>query len=386
MKKLFVFTFCVFFGCLTLLAQKPQEILGIAKEHKPKSFYLEQSELWKQETVKNPKNAFAWFQFYKAERAYNQLEYPTKWLHNKDEIFEKLKPIIDKAKIHVPESFEYHLLRAYKDGFNKSIELLEEAHMMDPDRHEPYESLLIHYALHFQSEKAGKISRKMLESNYYSNANFKWNLNALKAMKKNGVFISNGDMDIMPKWVLQYGLGIRTDVQTVSKWMMVNNLDYRKQVLKNIRVTDLDKTMTDYKTPSDFVDATVVHILKNSKLHVSMPVGTAVSFFKKYGLTDDMYLVGTAFEYSKDGIDNQSILRENFEEVYQLDYLINNFQTHREDEVVQKHMNVTYIPGLIKIRDYFKSVKDEGRVAYYNALITNIGEKSGREDEILSWF
>lgn len=386
MNKLVVFTICIFFGSLTLMAQKPQEILGIAKESKPKSFYQEQAKLWKQETISNPKNAFAWFQLYKAERAFNQLEFPKKWLHDKAEIFEKLKPIIESAKKHVPESFEYHVLKAYKNGFNKSIELLEEAYAIDPDRHETYESLLIHYALHFQLEKAGEISRKILERNFYSNANLKWNLNGLLATKKNGVFISNGDMDIMPKWVLQYGLGIRTDVQTVSKWMMVNNLDYRKQVLKNIRIADMNKTISDFKTPSDYVDGTVVHIIKNCNRNVSMPVGTAVSFFKKFELTDDMYLVGTAFEYSKDGIDNQSILRKNFEEVYQLDYLINNFQTHIEDEVVQKHMNVTYIPGLIKIRDYYRSVKDEVRVSYYNTLISNIGDKSGRKDEILSWF
>ncbi len=61
---------------LTSMAQRPQKILGIAKEDKPLSYYQEQSTLWQQWIDADPTDADAWQNYYKAERSALQLRQP----------------------------------------------------------------------------------------------------------------------------------------------------------------------------------------------------------------------------------------------------------------------------------------------------------------------
>ena len=125
MKKFMLTTLVFFISLITLMAQKPQEILGVAKETKSKEYYETQSKLWKQETLKNSKDAYAWWNYYKAMRSFYILNYPDIWANDSKEIYQKLKPIIAKAKTHVGDSFEYQLLEAVNTQEMSKIKFLE---------------------------------------------------------------------------------------------------------------------------------------------------------------------------------------------------------------------------------------------------------------------
>ncbi len=385
-KSIFIFLVFILFGWIGISAQKPQEILGIAKEQKTAVYYKEQSSLWKKETQKTPKNGHAWFQYYKAERAYLQKTYPQKWADSQAEVFGMLQPIIAEAKKQTDHSFEYYIMESYNCRGDKAMAFAKKAYAKDPNRKETYGPLLIHYALSFQEEQAAEIARKILDVNLYSNANYKWNYNALQTAEPNGVYISNGDMDALPRWVLQHGRNIRKDVLVVSKWMLTDNDSYRKTVFKKLGMRDLSKSLSDYASATDYADELAAHILKNSSRPVYMSCGTDVQFFKNYGLKENMYLVGTAFRYAANGIDNMALTLQNFEEKYELDYLLNDFQSHPEQEMVKKWMNVTYIPGLMKMKKYFDKSNQPQKAAYYQRLIEKIAVESGRESEIKSWY
>ncbi len=375
-----------FFFSPGMIAQQANEILGIAKETKTADYYNQQTTLWKQKTDKNPKDGYAWYQYYKAKRAYLQKHDPQQWASDQTKVFEQLRPIITSAKRHIAQSADYYLMEAANTREKVSVEYYQKAFEIDPDRVDSYEGLFVHYVSTFNDEKAGEIARKMLAHNYYANANLKWNYNALVTADEQGVFITHGDMDAIPRWVLQFGKGIRKDVLVISKWTLANDVDYKKRILKKLGLKDMNKSQKDYADVSQYVDDLSTHILVNSPRTVYMGCGTNIDFFKKAGVMDDIYLVGTAFVYSKESIDNMAITEYNFENKYDLEYLLNNFQTHPEDEMVKKYMNVTYIPGLMKLKKHYEKTNKMERAKKYSELIMNIAEESERKDEILSWF
>ena len=367
-------------------AQTPQEIFGIAKEARSTEYYKEQAELWKKALDKTPDNSFAWYQYYKAKRAWWQKTDPAIWASNQKAILERLEPILIEAEPHINNTADYYLMQAANAPLNNRHLFYEKAFAADPDRVESYEGLLVHYVLHFENDKATAIARKMLDNNYYSNANLKWNYNGLVTVEQKGVFITHGDMDTSPKWVLQFGKGIKTDVLVVNKWLLINNAEYQEVIFRKLNMPPFEKTASDFNDALSYADAMSLYLLFNSPLPVYMSCGTDISLFKNADIMDRMYLVGLAFLYATEPFDNTAITQHNFENKYDLEYLLNNFQTHTEDEMVKRYMNVTYIPGLMKLKSVYSQKKMGQKLELVNTLIDRIADESGRRSEILSWY
>ena len=99
-----------------------------------------------------------------------------------------------------------------------------------------------------------------------------------------------------------------------------------------------------------------------------------------------MYLVGNVIRYSAQPFDNTAAMRTNFEQKYYLDYLLQNFQTHPEDQMVKERMNLTYLPALIHLRNHYARTGQKEKYKQALVFINRIAEDSGRKDEVLSWF
>lgn len=71
MKKYFPIIFLfLFLSIETATAQKPEKIYGKNRVLKTNDYYLQQTELWKKETEKNPGDANAWLNYYRASRTH----------------------------------------------------------------------------------------------------------------------------------------------------------------------------------------------------------------------------------------------------------------------------------------------------------------------------
>lgn len=385
-KFLFIFFTTFIFGLSNLQAQKPQKIKGIAKEVKSISYYQEQSALWNKLIKEDPKNTEAWHYYYKAERATLQLQKPEIWPNQKEKFFAELNPILEKARQHIDGTFEYHYLFGLNSSDEASIQSLKKAYAIDSDRSEIYGWLMTYYLPLLEEDKLTDLAEKMLKSNIYSNANLMWNYNALQSIDQNGVILTNGDMDSLPKWVLQYGAKIRPDVLVVNKWFLAFENEYRRKIFKELDMAPLSKKESDFENLDDYVDYVTVESLKNCKRPIYTSSGTPKEFLKHHNLEDKMYLVGNALKYSEEKFNNTAVIKKNIEEKYVLDYLLNNFQIHEEDEVVKTQMNLTYLPSLIHLRKYYESKNEKGSVQKCNSLIDRIATDSGRKKEVLSWF
>lgn len=376
----------VVLGTTALYSQKPDKIQGIAKEDKPLSYYQEQSGLWKLLIEKDPKNAEAWHYYYRAERARLQLQKPELWPNRKEMFYQELNPILDNAKLSIANTFEYHYLKGLNSSGDSSIDALKKAYAIDPNRTEIYGWLFVYYAPLFDKANLSELATKMLESNIYSNANLLWNYNALQSVAKNGVIITNGDMDGIPKWVLQYGANIRPDVLVISKWFLADHKNYLGKVLERLNLKLSLKSMSDFNTMAEYVDYLTAEVLKNTKRPIYMSSGTSIEFFRKYGLEENMYVVGNVLKYSRQKFNNTAIIKTNFEKKYMLEYLFKNFQHHTEDDVVKGQMNLTYLPGLMHLKNHYKATNQNEKVDYYDSVINKIAKDSGRKEEVLSWW
>ena len=369
-----------------MYAQEAEEILGIAKESKTEAYYKTQSELWKTKTAENPKGAHAWHMYYKAKRAYFQMSDYDMWLSDRSGVLAKLKPIIAESKKNIDGTYEYYLMESLNTVSDKSIQFAMKAYNIDPNRTETYESLLVEYIKTNNEGKAVEISKRMLASNYYSNALYMWNYNALQTAEENSVFVTLGDNDSMPRWILQYGKGIRNDVTVVNVWLLHMYKDYREHMFAKLGLSEMAKKRSDFSNDVDYVYALMNHILKTSKKPAYVGCGIDVNIFKEAGISDNMYLVGTAFRYSETKIDNLALIKRNFELNYKLDYLFNEFQVHKEDEHVKQQINLTYIPGIMKLGNHYSLAGDEQKSDYFFGLFDRIAEMSEREEQIRSWY
>src|SRR3954462_15205273 len=84
----------------------PEKIYGKNKVLKSNEYYLEQMELWKKEIDKDPKNADAWYNYYRANRnAYIKGEEGDSQKTKGISRFDRLKGIVDGMEKNVPNSF-----------------------------------------------------------------------------------------------------------------------------------------------------------------------------------------------------------------------------------------------------------------------------------------
>ncbi len=365
---------------------KPKKIEGIAKEDKPLHYYLEQSKLWQVLIIENPKNAEAWHQYYKAERAALQLQYREPWVNDKPAFYKKLSPILERAEKHISDQFEYHYMLGMNAEKKEAMKALKQAYSIDPERSETYGWLFTYNIPEFNEKECVDLAKRMLKANTYSDANLKWNYNALQSIDQGGLIISNGDMDGLPKWVLQYGAGVRQDVLVVSKWFLADMDDYREKVYSKLNLELPDLKKSDFETLALYADYLAVDLLKRTNQSAYISAGTSLQFFKDNQIEDKMYLVGNVLKYSEEPFDNTAVIEENLENKYYMQYLLQNFQHHHEDEVVKSRMNLTYLPSLVHLKNHYAKTQQEEKLAYCDQLIDRIAMDSGNEEEVLEWF
>ena len=146
---LFLIGFFLFITIKGASAQVPEKIYGKNRVLKTNEYYLQQRDLWKKEVDKNPENADAWYNYYRANRnAYivgeEKDSLNTKGINR----FERLKKIVDEMEKYVPESFEYNYVKWINGNNDQSLfPYLEKAHNVSPDRSEPLMDLVYYYEI-----------------------------------------------------------------------------------------------------------------------------------------------------------------------------------------------------------------------------------------------
>lgn len=380
MKNIFLITiFFTLFICSlpAVQAQKAEIIQSITKVPMSNEYYTQQAKLWKAEIDKNNTNTQAWFNYYKANR-YMQIAGENDTVRGNSR-FDRLKSIMTDMEKKIPDSFEFNYLKWLNSGNDLTqFSYLEKAYAIDSEREETYTDFISTYEMLMMPEKRDEFAKKLFAKGNVSPGYLNYNYNVLMSLKPNAIILTVGDNDTYPLWILQAQFGIRKDVQIINLSMLYVN-DYFKQLSSALQFEYLNP-MESYANAKLYTSS-IVQRIANNKLN--RPVYTALTVDEKYTnpVSNELYLVGLAYLYSKDKFDNIAVLKKNMEQQFALDYL--QVQFYKDNSALSiRQANANYLVPMITLYDHYVLSNQNDEAARWRNLIVLVAKNSGQEKNI----
>ena len=382
MKLLFLVTSIAL--TFVLLSQKPEKVHSIVKERKSFEWYTTQASVWSEETVKNSKNAEAWYNYYSATRALKNISWGDSAAVSK--YAKQCNKIAEDAYKAVPKSFEAnHLVwwNAYND--RSKFSYLEKAYEINPLDPRTYRDLMIHYVLEFNDVKTKEFAEKIFKVNEMPASAYNWAYNILAEADKNAIIFTGGDNDTYLPWIVQQVLGFRQDV-TIMNTSLLGDDKYRNGLFSEIGMPAFTKSLETCKTYQEMLSvkkALYEHIFANNDKFPVYVLSSVVDQFKN-DFDDKLYLVGLNYQYCESTIDNLAIIKRNYEKRYQLDYLLNAFSFH---SLAKKgdDFNVYYLQAFIKLHKHYIVSEANEKAEIIRKQIISIAQKGGQEQNLQDW-
>lgn len=332
---------------LIATAQVPEKIHGKNKRLMPNAYYVEQVGLWRAEVAKEPQNAEAWYNYYRASRnAYIKGDEQ----ENKDTRgtgrFVRLQGIVDSMAVRVPESFEFQHVR-WMNGYGdvRLLPYLLRANAMAPQRPEPYLDLVTHYELTGEDSLRKATCAAYLQLNDYSPGLLNYGRNLLAGLAPNAILLTHGDKDTEAVWLLQGGRDLRTDVHLLNLDLLLR-ADYRERQFQRLGIAPLADDPLASDTAFAWYQAHIIeHIATNT---AGRPVEVSLSVEGPYtaGVQEVLHVTGLSYRYSTAPFNNWLDLYANYYNHYELDYLRTPYTPDISEGNVRE-FNAHYLPSLM---------------------------------------
>lgn len=375
------------FACHNTQSQqvKPEKVYRIVYEVMPDAWYKKQAELWQKEIEKNPKNPEAWYNFYNANRyaAFDEtIGQPDKKA--------RLKKIIEDMARAIPGTYEQYLL-TYWDSYDlHDLSLIEKAYRLAPDRPDTYYPFISHFKINGQTDKVNEFCQKLYDSQDIAPWLLSYNYNVLMSTEKNAILFTNGDNDTYPIWLLQAVQGIRPDV-TILNISLATIDDYLKQELKKKQIqVDIEalkkKAIVKDQAEKQFSPGQYACELAQTIIarYPEFPVYFAVTVYPSHikAIQKDLYIVGLAYQYSPERIDNIAWLKKHLND-FRLDYLnFDWYQDKARGESIKTNMHMNYIVPMTLLAEHYKTSGDETQAGYWKRLAVRIAQQAGNKEAL----
>ncbi|MFK8101403.1 MAG: hypothetical protein AB8G15_02715 [Saprospiraceae bacterium] len=358
-------------------AQEAEKIVSIVQQYFPIEYYHTQAKLWKTKLTEKREKAVAWENYYAACRMANIST------TGKDKPYD-LDEIVKQAAQKVPNTFEYHRIAYWNHATDPSYyHHLEKAYQIDPNRSEIYDSMVSKYERNRNLVKKKFFNQKLYESGEYSPGAMTWNYNQLMSVEDHAILLTYGDFDTYPAWMLQEVKEVQTNVKVLNLNMLLWSA-YRKKIFKELNIPPL-KDFSGDVSRADFVAFTVAlvpHLAAHNNRPVYLGVGCGPSIINR--LEDELYLVGLAFQYSKEPFNNIAVLQEHLEHGFLLDHLkVSLYKDKSESQLVR--LNNNYLPALVMLYKHYKS-KGNPAAKSLKKLIKAVAKRGGMEEKVASIF
>lgn len=358
--------------------QAPEKIYGKNKRLMPNTYYVEQMGLWRAETQKEPRNADAWYNYYRASRNAYVVgdEQETKDTRGTGR-FARLQGIVDSMAVLVPGSFEYQHVR-WMNGYGDAslLPYLLRAHAMFPQRPEPYMDLVTYYELAGADSLRVATSKAYLALKDYSPGLLHYGRNLLAGLAPDALLLTHGDKDTEAVWLLQDGQGLRTDIHLLNLDMLLRK-EYREREFERAGIAPLPKDpLSSDAAFAWFQQNIIAHISANTR-HRPVEVSLSVEGPWAASIGGALYLTGLSYRYTDTVFDAVPDLIANYEHRYQLEPLYTPFTPDLSEGNVRQ-FNGHYLPSLFALCDHYSKLGEEGKVKEYKALAERITADAGR--------
>ena len=342
-----------------------ENIVSPTKVEYDSVWYARQAEGWAKEIKKNPKNEYAWRNYYLASKY--QLTWFNPSPYSKDRSTKDatnfLEGILINMEKNIPDSHVLNILRyfhdgkwdeKYKEGVMRAIAEGPDDLLFFPD----YAAFMLRWDM---EEELTKLCQKMYESGEYSPALLNYAYNELVGVEPGSILLTYGDVPTYSKLLIQKGKGLFPDVHVISTALLYFE-DYRKSIFTKLGIP-IDIAAEDRNG-----EGLIRHIVRHSKHPVYFSIASGIT---KEDLTDSLYSEGLVMRYSAKPYDNISIKRRNYEKRYLLDYLQESFSPERYTTSADR-LKLNYVVVFQSLLKHYREAGDEARLKELHQLLEKV--------------
>jgi len=377
MKKILVSLSTLFLTFGTMAQTKAAKVESPIVTEKDFVWYVEQKNAWKKATQMNPQDEEAWQNYYNAAR------YMSWWDESRNDT--TARQAIHEMSKAIPNTYTYNMCAymAIKLGHGDGTDgdpYAEAALSMLPDemRLSDYNEWVCYLAMKGQTERMAQMAKRYFDSGLYSEAVLRYNYNELSGIDEGGIIIANGDAAVIPKWLIQEGMGAHRDKVVVCLPFLAVK-EYREMMFKKLGIEVPEWTEGSY---DDYERQLLQSIIDHCGSRVYFSATTPSSAMEPW--RQNLYNEGLTLRYSSRSYDNMAVKRRNVEQSYMLEYLLVSF---RPDWTAGQRMSANYAILLADLLPYYAK-HDQHRYDWLMRRLvggvnnTSLGEE--RKQEILN--
>ncbi|MGB3093002.1 MAG: hypothetical protein WBC42_07320, partial [Candidatus Zixiibacteriota bacterium] len=232
-----------------------------------------------------------------------------------------------------------------------------------------------------QEKKLKEFCEKLYQSKDIAPGLINYNYNVLTSCEENAILFTNGDNDTYPIWVLQQAQGIRKDVTLLNQSIIRASNEYLKRKLKEKNIS-IDLGKLPQSKDKEFLTELCKIIAAESP---DTPIYFALTVYEKHieSIMDDLYIVGLAYQYSMERIDNLALLKKNLEKILRLDYLKQDWygDSYLARDLIA-HMNLNYIAPMIMLAEHYKASGEDSKAQAWKNLALDLARKAGKKEMV----
>jgi hypothetical protein len=332
-------------------------------------WYTEQKEAWKALTQKDPMNETVWLNYYNAARYMS-------WFQQKDST---AKQVVSEMEAVIPDSYTFNFC-AYREsvqgkGYGDPKKYAEAALAKLPDEMQffDYDNWVCYLAMQGDEVRMKPLAKRYYDSGIYSEAVLRYSYNELAGMDEGGIYIANGDAAIIPKWLIQEGMGMLHKDKTIICAPFLAVKEYRDWLCKKLDV--VDPIHEEPYWTDESCNALLQAIIDKYGSKVYFSTTTPSSTMEPW--KNNLYNEGLLLKYSKKPYDNLAVKRRNVEERYMLEYLLVSF---RPEWTAGQRLSANYAVLLADLLPYYAKHDQKRYDWLMKLLVSGVTNTSLDED------
>lgn len=367
---------------LSLVAQQKECVLPVITTGKDATWYAQQYELWDKEVKQHPKSEDAWRNLFTAEFYLNN------WFTEERPPLDSVTVVLQRMEQAIPGSFTYNycVYKNYMDGTSEHAERALQLMPRDADLITVDCLLAYLWRTGADADKGRRgaqftaCAKKLYEGHYYPEYALRYNDNQLLGLPENAIFLGNGDLEVLPKIVLQRALNLHQG-KTVVPSVFLYDERFRDSLCSQLRIQPfrVNGESVDFDHfPFYFLD-----FIKYVSDETGRPIyfGPSVKYLEYFVVEEQLELLksclyseGLVQKYSPEPYDNTEASLRAIEK-YQLDFFTDPNYTPKDEWEGSKNMQLHYVELLYPYIQVYKDLGNMERAEWLRrtlrASITN---------------
>jgi formylglycine-generating enzyme required for sulfatase activity len=406
MKKLiYIGMMCVF--AIAAFAQEAEQIdlgpygnLLVRTNKKPIEYYETQMKLWEKKVHQNKKDANAWLNYFAATKCAYQMELTKKWKELQTKPDSKLGMGLDMSKSEfkyetiaqeafkvLPNTFEANYMMHFKDNFGikRDYTYLLKANELKPFDKKILDALIRYYHLVNDTVNLKKTALEIANSNLISTNEYNLAYNLLAELDDQAILLVTYH-ELVECIVLQQTKNIKPKVIITTKDIIApanqDEFKYSDIVLARMgisrRIQEIVTSGRMKAIDNNFKESQRNYVQDvfnvNQPVYVSL---NSINMFKD-DFSNQLYLHGLTYRYSKQPANYIYNIKDNYEKNYSLDYIKHDISPAPSDNYDQS-LYYMYYPSALKLYEFYKEKDLYLQQQEMKKFIQVLAVKSGKD-------